>query len=99
MKTRDAYMHEVDLGQAFDDEELRHQVNLHGKEPAFQAVLQWIRNKATQVDKSGRQVPVGADPHDYRAYHGGGADALEEIFWDLYQATMTDLDKELEEGE
>ena len=92
-------MHEVDLGKPVPDAELVNLISMHGKDAITLGILQWLRNKTALLDKTGRQVPVGADPHDYRAYHGGAGDALEEVFWDIYKATQTELDKELEEGE
>ena len=90
-------MHEVSLGQPMTDEELVEFISQHGKDQSVLMILQMIRNKACSIDKAGRQVPAGADPADYRAYHGGAADALEEFFWDIYRAGQTELDKELEE--
>jgi hypothetical protein len=53
----------------------------------LQAILQHIRNHAALMDKTGRQPPPNAP--DYRAYHAGAADALEEMFWFLMEKTKT----------
>lgn len=98
MKARDAYMHEANLGEILSDTELRRIIGMHGRDPATLAILQVLRNKTCEMEKAGRQVPPGADPADYRAYHGGAADALEESFWEIYRASQTELDKELEDG-
>ncbi len=97
MNTRDAYMHEANIGQPLSDSEILQMISQHGKDPVTLAILQMLRNKACSMEKAGRQVPAGADPGDFRAYHGGAADALEEFFWDVYRAKQTELDKELEE--
>lgn len=92
-------MHDVPLGQPLTNAELVEFISQHGKDQTVLTILQMIRNKACMMDRAGRQVPAGADPGDYRAYHGGAADALEEFFWDIYGASQTELDKELEEPE
>lgn len=99
-KERNAYMHEVDLGTPLQDTEQIHLIAGHGKDPVVLAILQKLRNRVAEVDRAGRQVPSSeiSDPGDYRAYHDGGADALEEIFWDILRDTQTELDKELEDG-
>lgn len=74
-------MHQIDVGPQLDQEEIAHRIAEAKGHPAVTAFLQLLRNQAAMIDKTGRQPPASAVPSDYRAYHDGGADALEEVFW------------------
>lgn len=91
---REAYLHDADLGPVLD---VFQTVNEYRDHPAVRAVLQYLREKSAETDRTGRQVPTGADALDFRAYHSGAADGLEEAFWELQRARLSELEKELEE--
>lgn len=77
-------MHQVDLGRPLAKEEIDKAIAEARAHPAVNALLQHLRNQSATLDFTGRQPPRDALP-DFRAYHGGAADALEEVFWQIYE--------------
>lgn len=78
---REGYMHDVDLGKPVDDADMARVFIDHPD--LVTMCLQMLRNKAAEIERTGRQPPITNVRDDFRAYHDGGADALEEVFWEL----------------
>ncbi len=74
------FIHEIDLGPKLDAEEITRQLSEPNNKPYIVAVLQYLRTHMGMLERMGRQPPPGAAA-DYRAYHDGAADAVEEAFW------------------
>lgn len=80
------YMHEVNLGEGVDLEAV---LKDQRRNPLVRAVLQHIRNEAAGLDRLGRIMPEQAasvnarDPLEWRAFHAGAANALEELFFKI----------------
>lgn len=79
------YMHQYDLGAPLSDDDINTHVRNARGSAVLTAVLQLLRNEAARVDTTGRQPPAELHvPGDYRSYHDGGADGLEEVFRKLH---------------
>ena len=74
------FIHEYDLGKKLDAEEIARQLAEPNNKPCINAVLQYLRTHMSALERYGRQPPPGS-PADYRAYHDGAADGVEEAFW------------------
>lgn len=80
------YMHEVDLGLPVD---LRAALMDQRESEMVRSVLQYIRDKAAGADRLARVSPRTSaqenpqHPLEYRAFHGGAANALEELFFEI----------------
>jgi len=85
--TRDAYLHEIDLGRPLSDEEMTAVLQGSMGTEAVRAVLQLLRNMSADMDREGRQplMAAAADAGDWRAHHDGAAAAHEAAFWNVYR--------------
>ena len=79
-------LHHFDLGPPMEPAEIELQLRRIKSSDGLRAILQHLRNKSVDVDVTGRQPPVlpGLDGGQFRAYHDGGADALEEVFREIH---------------
>lgn len=83
--TRPAFPHDLDLGQPVDPATLETLIQSQRDSELVRGILQTLRNHAAMVERAGRQTPGGAHPLEYRAYHAGGADAVEEVLMGFYK--------------
>lgn len=78
-------LHDYDLGAPMSPAEIALNISRLKGSDGLRAVLQHLRNKAAEVCVTGRQPPQHlSTPGDYRAYHDGGADSLEEVFQEIH---------------
>jgi hypothetical protein len=82
--TRPAYPHDLDLGAPLETGTFTMLLQSQRDSELVRGFLQLLRTQAAMVERAGRQTPAGANPLEYRAYHAGGADALEEMLMQLY---------------
>ena len=82
--SRPAFPHDLDLGAPVDGGTLEVLIQGQRDGELVRGILQLIRNQSALVERTGRQTPAGPNPLEYRAYHAGGADALEELLMGLY---------------
>lgn len=87
---RPAFPHDLDLGAPVERETFHVLLQSQGNTELVRGLLQIMRAQAATVERAGRQTPAGADPLEYRAYHAGGADALEELLIGLYVIARPD---------
>ncbi len=90
-------LHQFDLGPEMSAAEIEEKLRNARGSDVMRAVLQHLRNQASVVCYAGRQPPLEhVAPGDYRAYHDGGADALEEAFKTLWEAEHSGVEKDPE---
>lgn len=101
MNTTIKPLHHFDLGAVMSDEEIAIQLRRIKSSDGLRAVLQHLRNKSLEVCVAGRQPPLmpGINTGEYRAYHAGGADALEEVFRGLHAFADSEEPEDEEETE
>lgn len=84
------YLHSVDLGPELHAVERAQIMGRDRDSELMRAVLQELRDKAADMNMASYQPPANlADKGDYRAYHDGGAIALEEMFWALADPSLS----------
>lgn len=88
--SRPAYPHDLDLGAPLETGAFTMLLQSQRDSELVRGFMQLLRTQAAMVERAGRQTPAGANPLEYRAYHAGGADALEEILMHLYAAAHPD---------
>jgi len=84
---QEAHLHDVNLFVRLEPGAEKVALHARAEDPGLHVVLHRLRDQAATMDRMGRQTPVVADvdPLEYRAYHAGAADALEEIFWGIWR--------------
>jgi hypothetical protein len=75
------YLHDVNLGDPLDEEDLQQALGAHGDSPAVRVIMQLLRNRAADSDRAARDEP------EHRELKCGEAKAYEEVFWFLFQHT------------
>lgn len=79
------FMHDISLGEPMSNEEFARLFDGEHDSELRRGVLQYLRRAAAVMDKTGRKPPKEyATPGEYRAFHDGGADALEGAFWGIF---------------
>ena len=96
--TREAYLHEVPLGEPLSKDQLYELFSQQPEHPILLACLQMLRNQQAEYHRASTLPPVDRDARDYRAYHDGLAAGVEEVFWDVCRARFAPL-SETEESQ
>jgi hypothetical protein len=84
------YPHDLDLGAPVETDAFDVMLQSQAHSELFRGVLQAMRNQAAMLERVGRQTPKDGNPLEFRAYHAGGADALEELLMSLYAIAYPD---------
>lgn len=88
-------LHNLDLGAPMTQGEIEQVLRNARGQDVVRAVLQHLRNESAVLCFTGRQPPPQyVAPGDYRAYHDGGADALEQACKTLYAAERSGVDED-----
>lgn len=88
-------LHNLDLGAPMTQGEIEQALRNARGQDVVRAVLQHLRNEAASLCFVGRQPPREyVAPGDFRAYHDGGADALEQACKTLYAAQMSGVEED-----
>lgn len=82
--SRPQYPHDLDLGAPVERETMEVLLQSQGTSELVRGLFQLMRNNAAYIERTGRQTPQGANAVEFRAYHAGGADAVEELLMGLY---------------
>lgn len=82
--SRPTYPHDLDLGGPVEPGTLEVLIQGQRDSELVRGVLQLLRNHAANIERIGRQPPAQVQAQDWRPYHAGGADAVEEALMMLY---------------
>lgn len=75
----ETFLHDLPLGERIPRESLQVLLQNQRDSEMLRGLLQLLREQAAVLERTGRQPPQGVnDPLEFRAYHAGAADALEE---------------------
>ena len=89
--TREAYLHDVPLGEPMTVQEFNELLSQQPEHPILLACLQMLRNAAAEFQKASTLPPVERDARDYRAYPDGLAAGVEEVFWGICGARFAKI--------
>lgn len=78
------YPHQLDLGSPVDGGTLELLIQSNRDSELVRGLLQLMRHQAAMLERTGRQTPPDRNPLEFRAYHAGAADAVEEVLLTLY---------------
>ena len=89
--TREAYLHEVPLGEPMTVQAMNELLSQQPEHPILLACLQMLRNQQAEYQRASTLPPVERDARDYRAYHDGLAAGVEEVFWGICGARFAKI--------
>lgn len=78
------YPHQLELGGHVDGATLAMLLQSNRDSELVRGLMQALRNQAAMLERAGRQPPPERNPLEYRAYHAGAADAIEELLLAFY---------------
>ncbi len=78
------YPHQLELGSQVDHGTLALLIQSNRDSELVRGLLQLMRHQAAMLERTGRQTPPDRNPLEFRAYHAGAADAVEEVLLTLY---------------
>lgn len=79
--SQNLYLHDVNLGEPMDEEEIATCLREYGEGQAMRAVMALLRNRAADSDRAARTEGQG----EVRAQKCGEAAAYEEAFWFVFE--------------